>query len=119
MITIYKGTEAISFFVDYECSGFIETLVYICLLSFYPVYSYFKRGILAIIGIVYIFISNIIRVFFICIIIKLFGNGMFFFSHTIFARVIFFTFMIILYYTVFTRPHILRQKVGNLSNDDK
>lgn len=115
MITAYHNVQAVSFFVDYECSGFIETLVYFCLLIFYPVYHFWKRILYVILGIVYIFISNVIRVFTICLITKVYGSQLFFFSHTIFARVLFFFFMVILYYVVFTRPHILKQKVGNMS----
>jgi exosortase family protein XrtG len=115
MITSYHKVQAVSFFVDYECSGFIEMLVYVCLLMFYPVYHFWNKILFSIIGIIYIFICNVIRVFFICLITKLFGSGLFFFSHTIFARVLFFFFMVILYYVVFTKPHILKQRVGNMS----
>ncbi|MCX7922676.1 MAG: exosortase family protein XrtG [Clostridia bacterium] len=114
-ITIYYKNQAISFFVDYECSGFIETLVYVCLLLFYPVYNYREKILYTVIGIIYIFIANVARVFIICLIIKLFGSPLFFFSHTLFARVLFFAFMVVIYYIVFTRPHILRQKVGGMS----
>lgn len=115
MITAYHQTQAVSFFVDYECSGFIETLVYVCLLMFYPVYRFGSKLILVMIGVIYIFIANVIRVFFICMITKFFGSQLFFISHTILARVIFFFFMVVIYYVVFTRPHILKQKVGNMS----
>lgn len=115
MVTSYYMSEAISFFIDYECSGFIEILVYISLLSFYPVYRLKRKLLLAFIGTLYIFISNIIRVFTICTIIKYFGPNLFFFSHTVFARVLFFSLMVGLYYVVFTKPHILKQKVGNMT----
>jgi exosortase family protein XrtG len=115
MITVYFKSEAISFFVDYECSGIIEMLVFICLLIFYPIYTTKEKAKLMIIGVIYIFIANVIRVFVICLILKVFGPKLLFFSHTIFARLLFFYMMIIIYYRVFTRPHILRQKVGNLS----
>lgn len=117
LITSYFRREAVSFFVDYECSGFIEILVYICLLAFYPVYKIKGKILLSFVGIVYIFISNVIRVFIICTVIKLLGPSVFFFSHTIIARVLFFTLTVTLYYVVFTRPHILLQKVGNLTYD--
>lgn len=117
MITCYFRQEAVSFFIDYECSGFIETLVFICLLLFYPVYSIKGKAILSFIGTVYIFISNVIRVFVICIVIKTLGPSVLFFSHTVFARVLFFAMTVTLYYVTFTRPHILMQKVGNLTHD--
>lgn len=115
LVTVYHGLDAISFLVDYECSGFIETLVYVSLIAFYPVYRAPQRFLYAIGGTIYIFISNIIRVFSICVIIRVFGTSLFYFSHTIFARLLFFGLTIILFYNVFTRPHILRQKVGDLT----
>jgi exosortase family protein XrtG len=117
MITVYYNSQALSFFVDYECSGLIEMLIYICLLLFYPLYSYTMRAIYAIMGAIYIFLANIVRVFVICTIARFLGPSMFFISHTVIARIMFFIFMVVLYYTVFTKPHILRQKVGDLTND--
>lgn len=115
MATVFHGSEAISFFVDYECSGFIETLVYVCLLAFYPVYRWLDKVKYISLGVLYIFFSNVLRVVVICILIKMFGTNLFFFSHTVFARILFFALMVILYYHVFTRPHILKQKVGEMS----
>lgn len=115
MICVYHDSQAISFFIDYECSGFIETLAYISILIFYPVYSMKKKSLYAVLGVAYIFTANLLRIFIICLIVKLFGTSMFFFSHTVFARILFFAFMVGLYYFVFTRSHILKQRVGNLT----
>jgi exosortase family protein XrtG len=115
LVTVYRGLQAVSFIVDYECSGFIEMLVYICLLTFYPVYGPLKKLFYGVGGMLFIFAANIFRIFIICLIIKVFGTQMFFFSHTVFARIIFFMLTVLLYYYVFTRPHILKQKVGDLT----
>lgn len=115
MITVYHRNNALTFFVDYECSGYIEMLVYACLLAFFPLYSSMEKLIYSLGGLLYIFLANVGRVFLICGITKIFGSTLFFFSHTIFARLLFFALMVILYYFVFTRPHIKRQKVGNMS----
>lgn len=115
MVMVQHRHQAVTFFVDYECSGLIEMLVYICLLVFYPIYRCKEKARLLVFGIVFIFVANVIRVFTICVIIRAFGNNMFFFSHTVFARILFFAFMLGLYYVVFTRPHILKQKVGDLT----
>jgi len=115
VITSYHDLEAVSFFVDYECSGFIEMLVYISLLMFYPMYGLKGKALYLLIGMVYIFTANVIRVFVICTIIRFFGIQLFFLSHTVIARVLFFMLMVALYYIVFTRPHVLRQKVGSLT----
>ncbi|MDP4092062.1 MAG: exosortase family protein XrtG [Bacillota bacterium] len=111
-VTVNYKLQAVSFFIDYECSGIIETLVYICLLSFYPLYSWRMKGFLAAAGAFYIFAANVARIFVICSIVKLFGPAAFFISHTVIARFLFFILTVILYYIVFTKPHILKQKVG-------
>ncbi|WP_427340121.1 exosortase family protein XrtG [Caloranaerobacter sp. DY30410] len=116
-ITVYYCNQAISFLVDYECSGFVETLVYISLLWFYPVFTFFKKIIYTFLGTIYILLANVLRVSFICILIKFAGPRIMFFSHTIFARILFFMLIVILYYYVFTKPHILNLKVGNLQHD--
>lgn len=117
LISVHYKHEAVSFFVDYECSGFIEILVYVCLLLFYPIYRFKGKVFLSLAGGLYIFVCNIIRVFVICLIVKLFGPNLFYLSHTIFARILFFGLTVCLYYVVFTRPHIINQKVGNMTYD--
>lgn len=114
MITAYSGPNVVSFFIDYECSGFVEIVVYVCLVAFYPIYGLWERIKYSLYGAAYIFGCNFIRVVLICILVKVFGMKIFFFAHTILARIMFFAFMVILYYKVFTKPHILRQKVGGL-----
>ncbi|WP_315072891.1 exosortase family protein XrtG [uncultured Clostridium sp.] len=117
MITIYYKVNAISFFIDYECSGFIESCVYVSVLIFYPIYKFTEKVKYFFGGVVFILICNIIRIIFICILSKILGGNLFFFIHTVFARILFFTLMVILYYYVFTMPHILRQKVGDFKYD--
>jgi exosortase/archaeosortase len=48
----------------------------------------------------------------ICVVIYKFGSGSYYFAHTILGRIIFYTFTVILYYYVFTRQQIIKQKVG-------
>jgi len=115
-ITVYYRQQAISFFVDYECSGIIETLVYICLLLFYPVYSVIIKIAYLLAGALYILAANIVRVFLICAIAKGWGPSSFFLSHTVAGRILFFILMVVLYYRVFTYTHIKRQKVGGEEN---
>lgn len=119
MISIFLDKQAVTFFVDYECSGFIETLVYLCLVAFFPVYSYWEKGLCMLAGSIYILFSNLFRVLMICLLIKSFGVQIFYFAHTIFARLLFFALSLLLYYFVFTKPHILKQRVGNLTYDGK
>ncbi len=112
LIFIQNNGQSISMFVDYECSGIIEILAFLALLWFFPLYDVVERIVISFAGILWIFAANIIRLVLICALIYFFGNDMFFFAHVIFGRLIFYGLSVMLYFGVFTRPHILRQKIG-------
>ena len=107
--------EAISLYVDYECSGVIEMLVFLSLLAFFQVYEVWQRVIIGIIGCIVIFFSNVSRIFIICLMIKIKGNDIYYFAHTIVGRLFFYALAILLYYYVFTYAQIKKQKVGGFS----
>ena len=109
------GSEAISLYVDYECSGVIEIFAFLSLLWFYPLYSRIEKTVISLIGIIYIFVANIIRLTVICLAIYWAGNDIFFFAHAILGRIVFYVLSIILFFYVFTRAQIIKQKVGNFS----
>lgn len=115
LILISKGSTTISMYIDYECSGVIEMLAFTALLWFFPVYSTLEKIMYNVAGLAWIFVANIIRIFIICALVYKFGNNMFYFAHTIFGRVVFYILSIILYFYVFTKSQIKRQKVGNVS----
>jgi len=107
--------EAISLYIDYECSGIIEMMVFVALLIFFQVYEVWQRIIVGILGCVAIFFSNVGRIFIICFMIKLGGNDVYYFAHTIVGRLFFYVLAILLYYYVFTYAQIRKQKVGGFS----
>ena len=118
MIFIPTAHSSISLYIDYECSGIIEIMAFSAMLWFFPLYNIAEKFVVNIIGIVWIFAANIIRILVICIIINYFGNDAFYFAHTIFGRIIFYGLSIMLYFYVFTRSQIIRQKVGSFSYGD-
>lgn len=120
LIFISRNPSFISFYIDYECSGIIEIIAFSCLLWFFPLYTSIEKALINLLGIMWIFIANVIRVFIICILIYYFGNNIFYFAHTVFGRILFYAFSIVMYFYVFTKPHVIRQKVGLFSygNDD-
>lgn len=115
VVTVFHNNQSLSYYISYECSGVVETLVFISLLTFYPVYNWINRLKFYIVGTLYIIVMNIVRLLIITLIVKYLGSSYFFFSHVILSRIIFFGFMVVLYYEVFTKPHILRQKVGKIN----
>lgn len=107
--------EAISLYVDYECSGVIEMMVFISLLAFFQVYEVWQRIIIGVLGCIAIFFSNVGRIFIICFMIKIGGNEVYYFAHTIVGRLFFYVLTVLLYYYVFTYAQIKKQKVGGFS----
>ena len=113
MLFISNHGSSISLYIDYECSGIIEIMAFMSLLWFFNVYNSYEKIVVNILGFIWIFIANVLRIFIICLLIYFFGNSIFYFAHTIFGRLVFYAFSIALYYFVFTKSHIIRQKVGN------
>lgn len=119
LIFIKKGATFISFYIDYECSGIIEIFAFSCLLWFFPLYNSIEKALVNIAGIAWIFCANVLRIFVICVLIYYFGNNVFYFAHTVFGRIIFYGFSVVMYFYVFTKPHIIRQKVGQFTYEQK
>ena len=107
-----SALTAVSLYIDYECSGVIEMMAFVSLLSFYQVYDIGQRIIISLIGCVTIFLFNVIRIMIICAVIYQFGSGSYYIAHTILGRLVFYILTIILYYYVFTRQQIIKQKIG-------
>lgn len=112
MLFVQHGSEAISLCIDYECSGIIEMMAYISMLAFFRVYDWMQRIILSVLGCMMIFFANIIRLFVICTTIYYFGNDAYYIAHTIVGRIIFYVLSVILYYYIFTKSQIVKQKIG-------
>ena len=115
MLFITNGKEPMSVYVSFECSGIVETFAYISLIMFFELYDMYERVILSVIGILAIFMFNVLRIFTICTIIYFGGNDMYYLSHAIVGRFLFYILSIALYFYVFTKPHIVRQTVGRFS----
>lgn len=112
----HKG-ETISLYVDYECAGFVEIAIYVSLLVFFPLYKWYEKIFYGISGILFLFLSNIVRLVFICTSVYFLGNSVFYMAHAILGRFIFYTLSMCIYFYVFTKPQIARQKIGRFSYD--
>ena len=89
MLFIQNGGNSLSLYIDFECSGIIETLAFLSLLWFFPVYRLYEKIIVSIAGILAIFFSNVMRIYLICLLIYFFGDGIYFYAHTVFGRIFF------------------------------
>lgn len=102
----------VSLYVDFECAGLIEMLVFISLITFFNVYNVKQKILISLEGIVWILMSNIIRLFVICCFIHFFGNESYYFAHSIVGRLVFYALSVWFYFHTFTRVQIMKQKVG-------
>ncbi len=115
MLFIPKDTASISLYVDFECSGVIEIMAFLSLLWFFEIYNLKEKIKYSILGVLFVFVANVVRLLVICTIIYFGGNDWFYFAHSIFGRIVFYALTVYLYFSVFTKPHIQRQKVGQFS----
>lgn len=104
--------------INFECSGIIEIMAYLSLLSFFRVYTRSERAAVAVIGILGIIMSNVVRIIVICSMIYFGGSDLYYLAHTIVGRLVFYALTVVLYFYVFTKPHIVRMKVGKFSYGD-
>ena len=119
ILFVENADGPISLYVDFECGGVIEILVFISLIFFFAVYNTKEKICISLIGAVWIITANIIRLFSICVIINQFGNESYYMAHTIVGRLIFYALSIVLYFYVFTRAQIRKQRVGDFGYDSE
>ncbi len=115
IIFINSASGAITLQIDFECSGIIEIMAYLSLLVFFRVYTKHERVFLSIAGVAYIMIANALRVLVICEAIYFLGPEIYHVSHAIVGRIVFYVLSIVLYFFVFTKPHIIRMKIGKFT----
>lgn len=108
-LVVSHGTQTLYLYIDFECSGLIETTAFCGLIAFYPLYPLNERLLLALTGSLYIFIANLLRIFLITTLLYYGGSSYFYLGHSILGRLFFYILVIILYYSVFTRSHIIQK----------
>lgn len=101
--------------IDFECSGIVEIIAYLSLLTFYRVYNRNERVALAIAGTGYIMLANVLRMIVISEMIHFGGTDVYYAAHSLVGRLVFYILSVILYFYVFTKPQIVRMKVGGVT----
>lgn len=115
VIFVDSKAGAISLLIDFECSGILEIMAFISLLLFFQAYTRYERLVIAILGTCYIILVNALRIIVICAIIYIWGMPAYAVAHTFIGRLVFYGLSVLLYFFVFTRTQIIRQKVGGFS----
>lgn len=120
VIFVESGGSAISLKIDFECSGIIEIIAYLSLLMFYRVYTVYERVYVGVLGVIAIVAANALRIIVICLFLYFGGIGMYYTAHTFVGRFVFYGLSVLIYFYVFTKPQIMKQKVGSFRyGDDK
>lgn len=117
-IFIDSDLGAITLQIDFECSGIIEIMAFVSLLAFFKVYSVTERIVVGVVGVLLIIFSNAFRIFVICTMIHFGGINSYYLAHTFVGRFVFYVLTVLLYFYVFTKPQILKQKVGKFGYDN-
>lgn len=119
IIFIHTVGGSISLQIDMECSGIIEISAFLSLLVFFNVYSRSEKALVGILGTAYLILCNALRITVICLSVRLFGISAYYIMHTFVGRILFYVLSILLYYFVFTKPQIIRMKVGIITYASK
>ncbi len=119
VIFIESLNGAITVNIDLECSGFIEISAFVSLLSFYGIYNIPERIYIGVVGTLYTMLTNAFRIAVICTMIHFMGTDYYYVAHTIVGRIVFYVLQVILYFFVFTRPHVLKMKTGDFGYNKK
>ena len=115
VIFVNSRAGAISLLIDFECSGILEILAFVALLAFFRAYTVYERIVVGILGTFYIILANALRIIAICVIIYVFGMPSYYVAHTFVGRILFYGLSVLLYFFVFTKTQIIRQKVGGFT----
>lgn len=106
LVSINNSTSPVMMAIDYECSGIIETSAFISMVVFFPLYNNFEKIFFSIVGTLWIYVANVIRLATVVVIVHFGGGNLFFLAHTILGRLVFYVLVIMLYYNVFTYSQI-------------
>ena len=115
ILFVQSAAGAVTLQIDFECSGIIEIMAFLSLLVFFRVYSVPERVIVGIMGVWYIMLANALRIIIICEMIHFIGIDVYYMAHTIVGRLVFYALSVLLYFYVFTKPQIIRMKIGRFS----
>lgn len=108
LVYITNGHNPVVMSIDYECSGIIETCAFIALTLFFPMYKRKEKVFYAIFGLVFIYLSNVLRLIVVISIVHFGGGDAFFLAHSVIGRLVFYVLVIALYYNVFTYSQLSR-----------
>lgn len=115
IILIDTMNGSISLIIDFECSGILEIMAFLSLLVFFDVYRPMEKLAVGVAGTLYIILANALRIIVICTIIHFFGVSAYHVAHTFIGRIVFYVLSVLLYFFVFTKTQVIRQRLGGFN----
>ncbi|MGN1146260.1 MAG: exosortase family protein XrtG [Acetatifactor sp.] len=109
----------VSLYVDFECAGLVEVLVFMALIAFFFSYSWWQKILVVVSGFFWILFANVVRLTVICCIICWLGNESYYIAHTVIGRIVFYLLSLWFYFLAFTKRQVRQQKVGEFDYDAK
>lgn len=90
--------------ITVECSGLLESAVFLGMLMFYPGWSMQRKLYLAAIGLAATYAANLVRLLFIISTLHWVGKDSLFMAHTLVGRFVFFIMVVFIYWFLLTLP---------------
>lgn len=115
VLFVDSSAGAMTLKIDFECSGIVEIMAFVSLLAFFGVYSRSERLVVGAVGSIAIVLANVLRIIVIAEIIYVGGASWYYVAHSLVGRLLFYALTVVLYFYVFTKPQIVRMKVGKFS----
>lgn len=104
--------------IDLECSGILEIMAFVALLAFFDVYNRNEKIFVGTLGVLGIILANALRITIICMMIYFGGVEVYYVAHAMVGRIVFYLMSVLLYFYIFTKPQIIRTKVGKFIYGD-
>lgn len=115
VLFVDSAAGAMTLRIDFECSGIVEIMAFVSLLAFFEVYNRSERLLVGIFGSAAIILANVIRIILIAEIIHFGGAGYYYVAHSLIGRLVFYALTVALYFYIFTKPQIVRMRVGTFT----
>ena len=90
--------------IGIESSGLLEMSVIVGMVGFYPGWSPKKRGVAMLLGLLAIYVANVLRIAFIVGTLHWMGKDALFISHTVLGRVLFFVMVVAIFWFLLSLP---------------
>lgn len=115
VLFVDSAQGAITLKIDFECSGIVEIMAFLSLLAFFQVYNRPERVLVGIGGTLFILLANALRIILICEVIHFAGPDAYYVAHSLLGRLVFYVLTVWLYFYVFTKPQVVRMRVGRFT----